>query len=387
MKSTKYKIAYLSFFDPNDKKSNSGIQYYMQTTLRDNGNLVDLIWPSGVLVKFGLKVLQKVYSLTHHNHKGFYSWAPFYRFLGLYFDLRLLLNFKKYDFIFTSRGSHLVPYLKSSLPLIHTSDITFALMLEYYDGFDNFSTEMITDGNFKEQRTISKAALCIYPSKWAADSAIYHYNADPTKVVFIPSGANFDTENIPDFNVIKSLRSSRSICNILFVGRDWSVKGGDIAFNAVKILNEQGVAATLTVIGCEPPFKDYPEWFNVIVNLDKNILEQSEELSRHFINSHIFLLPTRHEAYGLAFAEACAYSLPILGTDTGGVPTIVIHEHNGYLFDMADDANVYAERISEIWSDESTYARLSHNARAHFEDVLNWKAWGKTVQNEIERVL
>ncbi|HEC58022.1 hypothetical protein LCGC14_0480280 [marine sediment metagenome] len=387
MKNSKYKIAYLSFFDPNDKKSNSGIQYYMQTALHDNGNLVDLYWASGVLVRCGLKILHRIYSLSHNNAKEFYSWTPLYKFLGLYFSIRLFFSFKKYDFIFTSRGSHLIPYLKSKLPLIYTSDITFDLMVKYYNGFDNVSAKMKEEGDFKEHSTIQRSSLCIYPSKWAADSAIDYYNAEPNRVVVIPSGANFDINDIPASHIISANRSSKSICNILFVGRDWSVKGGDIAFNTVKILNEQGIRSTLTVIGCKPPFNDYPSWFKVIPNLDKNISEQNQVLSNYFVNSHIFLLPTRHEAFGLVFAEACAYGLPVMGTDTGGVPTIVVNDHNGYLFDLTDEAVVYADRIANIWKDETTYARLSHNARMHYEKVLNWKAWGERFQNEIQRVI
>jgi len=383
----KYKIAYLSFRDPEDKASNSGIQYYMLNALREQGNVVDVYYPSGFISKFILKVLYRIYHFRYPDFEQFSNWPVLFRFLGVYFSTRLMFSFKKYELMFASRGAHLIPFLKSELPLIYTSDITYQLMLEYYKGYADLPKIFYESGQFKEKATISRSALCIYPSNWAANSAINDYMADSDKVASIASGANFDSSSIPSLAALASQRREKSVCKILFVGRDWNVKGGGIAFNAVRILNQQGIKATLTVIGCLPPFKDYPDWLTVIKRLDKNIPEQNQKLMHFFANAHIFFVPTRHEAFGLVFAEACAYGLPCLATNTGGVPMIVKHNYNGYLFNIQDGAEVYARQLSELWKDAELYDALSKNARRQYDEVLNWGSWGRAVQTEIERVL
>jgi len=383
----KYKIAYLSSRNPEDMKSNSGIQYHMLNALREQGNEVDIYYPSGFFSRFSHKVLNKIFFFKYKSWAQFKNWPILFRLYGVYFSFRLWFSFIKYDFIFTSRGAHLIPYLNSELPLIYTSDITFELMYSHFKGYDELPKIFYEGGQFKEKSTLLRSSLCIFPSYWAASSAIKDYKVDPDKVVVIPSGANFDINTIPDLQILAKQRSDKSTCKILFVGRYWDTKGGDIAFNTVRLLNEQGVKSSLTVVGCLPPFSNYPDWLTVIERLDKNIPEQNQTLVDCFVKSHFFLLPTRYEAFGLVFAEACAYGLPCLGTNTGGVPMSVKHNKNGFLFDLNDDAEVYAAKLLELWRDDVLYSQFSSYARDHFENKLNWNSWGVALQKELIRVL
>ena len=48
------------------------------------------------------------------------------------------------------------------------------------------------EAHLLEKRAIEKARLLLYPTRWAADSAIKDYGADPQKVRVIPFGANIE---------------------------------------------------------------------------------------------------------------------------------------------------------------------------------------------------
>ena len=50
----------------------------------------------------------------------------------------------------------------------------------------------------------------------------------------------------------------------------------------------------------------------------------------------IFLLPSEQESFGLAALEAMNCSVPVIGSNTGGIPEVVEHGKNGYLFDVGE---------------------------------------------------
>lgn len=51
-----------------------------------------------------------------------------------------------------------------------------------------------------------------------------------------------------------------------------------------------------------------------------------------FKNAHIFLYPTRFEAFGLAIIEALSYGVPVIATDEGSIPYI-LDEKSGIVLD------------------------------------------------------
>ena len=64
----------------------------------------------------------------------------------------------------------------------------------------------------------------------------------------------------------------------------------------------------------------------------------------------IYVHPSRMEGIGLANMEAATQSLPIVGSDIGGIPEIVIDGVNGFLFE-SDNAEQLAEGIYKLMKD------------------------------------
>jgi glycosyltransferase involved in cell wall biosynthesis len=50
----------------------------------------------------------------------------------------------------------------------------------------------------------------------------------------------------------------------------------------------------------------------------------------------IFVLPSLNEGMGKVLVEAMALGKPIVASDVGGIPDLVIHNHNGLLVPPAD---------------------------------------------------
>jgi glycosyltransferase involved in cell wall biosynthesis len=50
----------------------------------------------------------------------------------------------------------------------------------------------------------------------------------------------------------------------------------------------------------------------------------------------VFLLPSETESFGLAALEAMAVGVPVVSSNTGGIPEVNIHGESGFLSDVGD---------------------------------------------------
>jgi glycosyltransferase involved in cell wall biosynthesis len=60
-----------------------------------------------------------------------------------------------------------------------------------------------------------------------------------------------------------------------------------------------------------------------------------EDAPRLFRECHVYVMPSRHETFGVVYAEAIASGKPIIATRCGG-PEFIVNENNGMLVDVGD---------------------------------------------------
>ena len=281
------------------------------------------------------------------------------------------------DVIFAPAAAPEIAFLNTAVPIVYTADATFAVLRQYYPRYTNVLAFSARQADSVDALAVRKAALLVYPSHWAAQSALQDYHGDPARTHVIPYGANIDDP--PDQESALRPRSS-DVCRLLFVGVRWERKGGDIAVETLTALRAMGVPAELTICGCVPPrrLRGTPG-LRVIPFLNKNDPAQRERLAELYLTSHFFLLPTRGECYGIAFCEANAFGLPVVTTNTGGVSGIVEEGENGFMLPISAGGSEYASLISRIWQDQECYSRLAHSSRRAFDERLSWDAWGAAV--------
>lgn len=71
--------------------------------------------------------------------------------------------------------------------------------------------------------------------------------------------------------------------------------------------------------------------------LDKVIFfGKSNEIDKILCFSDLFLLPSQTESFGLAALEAMASGVPVISSNTGGIPEVNIHGKSGYLSNVGD---------------------------------------------------
>ncbi len=265
-------------------------------------------------------------------------------------------------------------YLETESPVIVIHDATWPQVLDYYVGYERSwqSTPTIRGGMELEQRALQRCNHAIYSSQWAASSAVNDFGISPQKVSVAPLGASFVTPPTRQDIASFLLRRGQAPMKLLFVGKEWERKGGDIAVKVASEIECQ-VAVELHIAGCNPP-DGLPPFVKRYGMLRKDVPEEAEKLWQLFGSSDFFILPTRAEAFGIVFAEAAAYGLPVMASDTGGVREAVRGEW-GITPPLDAPIGVYAEWAVKNYLDRPEYERLARLARSSYETDLNWPAF------------
>jgi glycosyltransferase involved in cell wall biosynthesis len=88
----------------------------------------------------------------------------------------------------------------------------------------------------------------------------------------------------------------------------------------------------------------------------------ANELAPLYASADLFVLPSRFEGYGMAYAEAIAHGVPVVGTTAGAIPETVPADA-GVLV-APDNLEALAAALQRLIADASERERLAAGARA-----------------------
>ncbi|MGC2198752.1 MAG: glycosyltransferase family 4 protein [Stellaceae bacterium] len=95
-----------------------------------------------------------------------------------------------------------------------------------------------------------------------------------------------------------------------------------------------------------------------------------EAIARAYQAADIFVLPSFHEGYGMAYAEAMAHGLPVIATTAGAIPETV--PRRAGLLVRAGDSICLARALRRVLADSSAAARLAAGSRATGDRLPDW---------------
>ena len=285
------------------------------------------------------------------------------------------------DAVLVPVGAAVVASLQTELPLVYSSDATVRRMIGRYPQFTGLSRASLKRAEANEQRAIDRADLLVYPSEWAASSAMADYGASDDKILVHPYGANLHL--VPESYEPTELRGA---VELLMISTNWERKGGDVAIETLDRLVEAGVNAQLTIIGRFPDEVIGPsDRITVIPPLAKDEGPNERRFVDSMLRAHFLIAPTRAECFGVVNVEAAACGLPVLTTDVDGVKSAVAPDGGSHLFDVGDGGDHYAFFILEVLETHGRHRSMQDAARRHYERRANWPAWATAVNEEMQR--
>jgi glycosyltransferase involved in cell wall biosynthesis len=108
----------------------------------------------------------------------------------------------------------------------------------------------------------------------------------------------------------------------------------------------------------------------------------SEQLATLYNGADLFVLASRFEGYGMAYAEALAHGLPVIGTKAGAIPDTIPRDA-GLLVDAGDVAAL-ADVLRRAIIDPGLRQRLSECALAAARQLPTWRQSAKIFADALE---
>lgn len=183
---------------------------------------------------------------------------------------------------------------------------------------------------------------------------------------------------------------------ILTVSRINKYKAHDVVLQALSLLSKEerskicyciagrgDYLSSLKALSLELDVDDCIHWFGFV---------DEGQLPNLYRASDLFVLCTREEkeqksveGFGLVFLEAQACSVPVIGSNQGGIPDAIKDGEGGWLVER-DDSMALANYFTRLVNNDNIFEEEGSKARLRIEREATWSHFGSRVFMEIEKI-
>jgi len=211
-------------------------------------------------------------------------------------------------------------------------------------------------------------------------------NKGISKNIFqIPLGISVSSDKQEAEKILKRLKKENKTIKrpiLIFVGRIHHTKRLKVVLEALINLNAFLIASTT------PTDSEYELEIQELLkekNMQSKLLilppMEQKRLFNFFEFSDLFVMPSRYESFCLSCLEAAALGMPVVSSDTGIAPQIVVNGENGYLLDCDADGKDWELSLKKALENLKT---LKENANKKAKKIKKEYSWGNTATKLVE---
>lgn len=231
----------------------------------------------------------------------------------------------------------------------------------------------------RERMALACTTRVVTTSDWIAHCLAEDYAVPLDKVVVVPPGID---------PAPMSPGSSDGIVRLLSVGAIVPRKGFDVLIAGLATLSE--LPWRLSIAGaCRDPMTaakldEDIERFRLRNRVKVLGAVSPKCLAELYRNADAFVLASRLEGYGMAYAEALAHGLPVIGTTAGAIPYTV--PANAGVLVAPDDAGALSSGLRQVIADVDFRRKLAESARRAASRLPAWRDSAAVFANVLESV-
>ena len=264
--------------------------------------------------------------------------------------------------------------LRTHLPIVYFSDATSPIIARTYPKAAAWGQSRRKALLEIERVSLQRASFAAFAAPATLRSAVDELGVPPQRTAVIPMGAHIVPADPATVRAPADPPTARD-CRLLIVAADPARKRVDLAVRTAETLRARGIQATLSVIGPGTRRARASPAVDPVGPLRLLTPEDTQKHRQLLRASHLQLLPSLGEAYGIAPAESAHFARPSIVSDTGGLPSVVHHDRTGLVLPVDADHRRWADAIAQLVQDPARYQRYSTAALARARSELNWSAW------------
>ena len=233
-----------------------------------------------------------------------------------------------------------------------------------------------------EQAALASVRGVIVTSAATARLVISDYGVPPERVTIARPGS----DRIPlAHNRVE--RRHDGVLRLLSIGTVVPRKGFDVLVAALATLTD--LPWRLAIAG------DLTRDRNAATQLEADIARHGlgeriavlgvvspQRLAALYAEADIFVLASHFEGYGMAYAEAVAHGLPVIGSNAGAIPDTVPQDAG--LLVAPGDISAFAQALRRVIEDNDLRQRLARAARAAAQQLPIWRESAETFARALE---
>jgi glycosyltransferase involved in cell wall biosynthesis len=171
----------------------------------------------------------------------------------------------------------------------------------------------------------------------------------------------------------------KPVKDLLFAGRLIARKGVDYLLRAMPLLHENGTLR-LHIVGDGDKAAAWKRLAHELQLRDTVIFHgaiSTEELQAQYANADVFVLPAIFdergdtEGLGVVLVEALSFRTPVVASNVGGIPDVIIHEQTGLLVKEKDPAAL-ATAIHRLLVERALAESLAEQGLNHARAYFDW---------------